>query len=207
MLLLVCSFDSFCLLSYRKNHGLRELNVDIRDSVLFGPSPAKPASKSKTYKGSCHCGAIEWTAKLEKAEHVLCHCSTCQKLGGGPYSLNAIISSVPLPIRPLASFPNLFSNNNTRTISTSKKAHQKFTHTKVRAANQSIVSIVAIAQVIFIIGKRCWRARLLFGQFFWKEARGGVLVGKFLGRGGWGGCELLFFFLVLEGRGLRGEIC
>ncbi|KAF8864020.1 hypothetical protein BDZ45DRAFT_761534 [Acephala macrosclerotiorum] len=73
--------------------------VDIRDSVLFGPSPAKPASKPKTYKGSCHCGAVEWTARLEKAEHVLCHCSTCQKLGGGPYSLNAIISTDDLQIQ------------------------------------------------------------------------------------------------------------
>jgi hypothetical protein len=67
--------------------------VDIHDGVLFGPSPLKP-TKSKTYNGSCHCGEIAWTAKLEKAEHILCHCDTCKKLGGGPYSLNAIIAKV-----------------------------------------------------------------------------------------------------------------
>ncbi|KAI5363540.1 putative CENP-V/GFA domain, Mss4-like superfamily protein [Septoria linicola] len=42
--------------------------------------------------------ALQWTAKLDKAEHVLCHCSTCQKLGGGPYSCNQIISKEDLVI-------------------------------------------------------------------------------------------------------------
>ncbi|EME42725.1 hypothetical protein DOTSEDRAFT_94369, partial [Dothistroma septosporum NZE10] len=48
--------------------------------------------------GSCHCGEMRWTAKLDKAEHVLCHCSTCQKLGGGPYSCNQIIAKEDLVI-------------------------------------------------------------------------------------------------------------
>lgn len=68
--------------------------ADIEDGVLFGtPTPKKP---STTYTGSCHCGAIEWTAKLNASEHILCHCDTCKKLGGGPYSLNQIISKVRL---------------------------------------------------------------------------------------------------------------
>jgi hypothetical protein len=67
--------------------------IDIHNGILFGPSPLAPA-KAKVYNGSCHCGGITWTAKLEKAEHVLCHCDTCKKLGGGPYSLNAIVSKV-----------------------------------------------------------------------------------------------------------------
>lgn len=71
--------------------------VDIHDRVLFGPSPPAP-TKSKLYAGSCHCGSITWTARLDKAEHILCHCSTCQKLGGGPYSLNAIIPQSDLMI-------------------------------------------------------------------------------------------------------------
>ncbi|KAH7351484.1 Mss4-like protein [Pyrenochaeta sp. MPI-SDFR-AT-0127] len=48
--------------------------------------------------GACHCESVKWTAKLEKAEHVLCHCTTCQKLGGGPYSCNQIISKDDLRI-------------------------------------------------------------------------------------------------------------
>lgn len=64
--------------------------VDIRDGILFGPAAPRPLGQGE-YRGSCHCGALEWTAKLETSEHVLCHCQTCQKLGGGPYSCNQII--------------------------------------------------------------------------------------------------------------------
>ncbi|KAF2107707.1 Mss4-like protein [Lophiotrema nucula] len=66
--------------------------LDIKDGVLFGPAAKYPNLKEVgTREGKCHCEAVRWTAKLEKAEHVLCHCSTCQKLGGGPYSCNQII--------------------------------------------------------------------------------------------------------------------
>jgi len=67
------------------------LVIDIRDGVLFGPAATRPTVPASTYNGSCHCGAITWKATLTTAEHVLCHCSTCQKLGGGPYSCNQII--------------------------------------------------------------------------------------------------------------------
>ncbi|RMX79474.1 hypothetical protein D0869_08287 [Hortaea werneckii] len=66
------------------------LVVDIRDGVLFGPKAKRPLGSGE-YRGSCHCGGLEWTAKLDVAEHVLCHCQTCQKLGGGAYSCNQII--------------------------------------------------------------------------------------------------------------------
>ncbi|KAI7355122.1 hypothetical protein KC320_g2992 [Hortaea werneckii] len=66
------------------------LVVDIRDGVLFGPKAKRPLGRGE-YRGSCHCGELEWTAKLDVAEHVLCHCQTCQKLGGGAYSCNQII--------------------------------------------------------------------------------------------------------------------
>jgi hypothetical protein len=79
------------------------LVVDIHNGVLFGPSPPAP-SKAKLYTGSCHCGSITWTARLEKAEHVLCHCDTCKKLGGGPYSLNAIVTKVHIFLSPFPSF-------------------------------------------------------------------------------------------------------
>ncbi|OCK79867.1 hypothetical protein K432DRAFT_298894, partial [Lepidopterella palustris CBS 459.81] len=48
--------------------------------------------------GSCHCGALTWTCSLASATHVLCHCRTCQKLGGGPYSCNQIIPKEDLSI-------------------------------------------------------------------------------------------------------------
>ncbi|RMY98721.1 hypothetical protein D0864_04288 [Hortaea werneckii] len=66
------------------------LVVDIRDGVLFGPKAKRPSGQGE-YRGSCHCGELEWMAKLDVAEHVLCHCQTCQKLGGGAYSCNQII--------------------------------------------------------------------------------------------------------------------
>lgn len=56
--------------------------VDIRDGILFGTKARRPLGE-REYRGSCHCGTLEWSAKLETAEHVLCHCQTCQKLGGG----------------------------------------------------------------------------------------------------------------------------
>ncbi|KAF2719002.1 hypothetical protein K431DRAFT_287177 [Polychaeton citri CBS 116435] len=71
--------------------------VDIRDGVLFGPAAKRPLPQD-SFKGSCHCGQMEWAAKLQKIEHVLCHCSTCQKLGGGPYSCNQIIPQEDLSI-------------------------------------------------------------------------------------------------------------
>lgn len=66
--------------------------VDIRDGVLFGPAAEHPLAKGEgVRKGACHCEGVRWTVKLKNAEHVLCHCSTCQKLGGGPYSCNQIV--------------------------------------------------------------------------------------------------------------------
>jgi hypothetical protein len=56
--------------------------VDVQDRFLFGASPKKPAS---TYKGSCYCRGVEWTARLGTARHILCHCDTCKKLRGGRF--------------------------------------------------------------------------------------------------------------------------
>ncbi|KAI4642028.1 uncharacterized protein J4E79_011554 [Alternaria viburni] len=75
------------------------LVVDIKDGVLFGSTAEHPSAKGDgVRKGTCHCESVNWTAKLENAEHVLCHCSTCQKLGGGPYSCNQIIPKEELQI-------------------------------------------------------------------------------------------------------------
>ncbi|KAG9524777.1 hypothetical protein KCU93_g6156, partial [Aureobasidium melanogenum] len=80
--------------------------IDIKDGILFGPPADRPLGQDE-YQGSCHCGGINWTAKLSTAEHVLCHCSTCQKLGGGPYSCNQIIPRDDLRI--LSGTPNVYT--------------------------------------------------------------------------------------------------
>ena len=69
---------------------------DIEDGKLVGTKAKKPGKLPGLYQGSCHCGQLEWEAKLETAEHILCHCNTCKKLGGGPYSMNQIIHKVRL---------------------------------------------------------------------------------------------------------------
>ncbi|MCJ1231595.1 hypothetical protein MMC12_008273 [Toensbergia leucococca] len=71
--------------------------VDIKDGNLFGPAAKRPATARK-YNGKCHCGQMEWTAELQSPEHILCHCDTCKKLGGGPCSLNQIIDKKDLKI-------------------------------------------------------------------------------------------------------------
>ncbi|MCJ1325188.1 hypothetical protein MMC10_001850 [Thelotrema lepadinum] len=50
-----------------------------------------------SYTGKCHCGEVEWSAKVAQ-EHVLCHCNTCKLLSGGPYTLNQIIDKNDLQI-------------------------------------------------------------------------------------------------------------
>jgi hypothetical protein len=80
-------------LCYRED----SLVVDIKDGVLFGPTAKRPLGENE-YLGSCHCNSVTWTVKLGVAEHVLCHCRTCQQLGGGPYSCNQIVPKEALKI-------------------------------------------------------------------------------------------------------------
>lgn len=35
--------------------------------------------------GSCHCGAISFTADIDPERVTVCHCSDCQALSGAPY--------------------------------------------------------------------------------------------------------------------------
>jgi hypothetical protein len=35
--------------------------------------------------GQCHCGAISFTALIDPAKVVACHCSDCQTFSGAPY--------------------------------------------------------------------------------------------------------------------------
>lgn len=84
--------------------------VDIQDGVLFGPTPQKPVGLGGLYKGSCHCQGCEWevqTPEGEALKHVLCHCDTCKRLGGGPYSCNYIVPHGSL--RVTKGSPNVYT--------------------------------------------------------------------------------------------------
>jgi hypothetical protein len=87
----------------RNAHPLIEdsLVVDIRDGVLFGAKPRKPVGLGGVWKGKCHCGDVEWEVRVDEGEqlkHIVCHCDTCKKLGGGPYSCNYIVPREGLSI-------------------------------------------------------------------------------------------------------------
>lgn len=75
------------------------LVVDIKHGVLFGATPKKPLISDRVRKGSCHCGSCKWDLRWDgELKHVLCHCDTCKKLGGGPYSCNYIVPKGALQI-------------------------------------------------------------------------------------------------------------
>lgn len=42
-------------------------------------------SDSMMLHGSCHCGAIVFEAQANPKRVVICHCTDCQKMSGGPY--------------------------------------------------------------------------------------------------------------------------
>ena len=39
--------------------------------------------------GSCHCGAISFTALVDPQKVLICHCADCQKLHGNAFALFA----------------------------------------------------------------------------------------------------------------------
>lgn len=72
--------------------------VDFTDGELFANMKLEGKSQ-KVMSGSCHCGDIQWDVTLEEYRHVICHCRTCQLLGGGPYSCNAVLDKGALKIK------------------------------------------------------------------------------------------------------------
>ncbi|KAJ5639328.1 Glutathione-dependent formaldehyde-activating enzyme/centromere protein V [Penicillium longicatenatum] len=44
-----------------------------------------------TLTGSCMCGAIHYTAEVDKYLAALCHCTDCQKWSGGAFTSNAVV--------------------------------------------------------------------------------------------------------------------
>lgn len=82
------------------SRGARELVedsvvVDVRDGEVFAAKAARPREgREGVWRGSCHCGDVGWRVHVPEGEelrHVVCHCDTCKKLGGGPYSCNYIV--------------------------------------------------------------------------------------------------------------------
>lgn len=43
--------------------------------------------------GSCHCGAVSFSAEIDPGRVVICHCTDCQSLSGAPFRV-----LVPAPI-------------------------------------------------------------------------------------------------------------
>jgi len=46
--------------------------------------------------GSCLCGAIHYTCSAQPALTAFCHCRSCQKAGGGGYSVNVAVPTASL---------------------------------------------------------------------------------------------------------------
>ena len=44
--------------------------------------------------GHCHCGSISFTAEVDPAKVVVCHCADCQKMSGAPFR-----AVVPVPAK------------------------------------------------------------------------------------------------------------
>lgn len=38
--------------------------------------------------GKCHCGAISYDAEINPDRVIICHCTDCQMISGGPYRAN-----------------------------------------------------------------------------------------------------------------------
>lgn len=75
--------------------------VDLRDGEVFasaGPSDSE-RRQGKVMQGACHCGEVRFQVRLEEYRHVICHCRTCQLLGGGPFSCNAVVARDALSIQ------------------------------------------------------------------------------------------------------------
>lgn len=41
--------------------------------------------------GACHCGEIAWEAEIDPDKILVCHCTDCQMLSGGPFRWGTLI--------------------------------------------------------------------------------------------------------------------
>lgn len=79
--------------------------VDFKEGVVFREFGGQEGMDEenteggKMVDGACHCGNVRWVVRLDVYRHVICHCRTCQLLGGGPYSCNAVVGKDALKVR------------------------------------------------------------------------------------------------------------
>lgn len=49
-------------------------------------------------EGACHCGAISYTAEVDPANSIICHCTDCQTISGAPYRVNVPVLAADLEL-------------------------------------------------------------------------------------------------------------
>ena len=49
--------------------------------------------------GSCLCGAVRYVSSAQPMLTAFCHCRSCQKAGGGGYSVTVVVPSSSLEVR------------------------------------------------------------------------------------------------------------
>jgi hypothetical protein len=53
---------------------------------------ASDLETSMKIDGKCHCGAISYEAEINPNYVIICHCTDCQTISGGPYRANAPVT-------------------------------------------------------------------------------------------------------------------
>jgi hypothetical protein len=48
--------------------------------------------------GGCFCGAVRYRAEAEETLHYLCHCTDCQRYGGGAYHCAIVVAAGKLEV-------------------------------------------------------------------------------------------------------------
>lgn len=49
--------------------------------------------------GACHCGEIAWEAEIDPDAILVCHCTDCQVLSGGPFRWGTLVAKDKFAIR------------------------------------------------------------------------------------------------------------
>ncbi len=73
--------------------------------------PTHHATQAKEYKGSCFCGAVEFTISGEPAGMGYCHCDSCRKWSAGP--VNAFTLWKPESLKVVRGAANIGTYNKT----------------------------------------------------------------------------------------------
>lgn len=59
-----------------------------------------------SFAGGCLCGAIRYTAEADQALPYICHCTDCQRYGGGPFHAAIVVPARALTV---AGAPKVFA--------------------------------------------------------------------------------------------------